>query len=346
MIDAGKSSMQTKLYYIVAGGAAENHHGHTILSFDRVGHINSEMLAQFPILEYMTASPLRSDGKDHKWTKDDYKRFLAFFEKSAGTNGCKPTKEVDHFLWRYIIPSYENETRVNKDLRNADKLDHDDMFAYLPPASSKVLENACRTVGGGGKHLLTIEGYANAAPGFSQYFKSLAHFGNSERLMKALQSYVRFEAIMMDRWEKGNKDFARMDKNILTRKTVVSTTPPIVFFNELNGVMRKIADVYDNPELKEAIETIQEDSKNWDMHDPNNQAKQRRIQGFLSKFDEIIENTFAEDGGKKAAEVINGSNLHGMDYRGSHEEYKQPASEAGAELQGLGGGGHGHGGHH
>ncbi|MFA7686024.1 MAG: hypothetical protein WCX95_04465, partial [Candidatus Gracilibacteria bacterium] len=204
MIDAGKSSMQTKLYYIVAAGAAENHHGHTILSFDRVGHINSEMLAQFPILEYMTASPLRSDGKDHKWTKDDYKRFLAFFEKSSGPNGCKPTKEVDHFLWRYIVPSYENETRVNKDLRNADKLDHDDMFAYLPPASSKVLENACRTVGGGGKHLLTIEGYANAAPGFSQYFKSLAHFGNNERLMKALQSYVRFEAIMMDRWEKGN----------------------------------------------------------------------------------------------------------------------------------------------
>jgi hypothetical protein len=345
MIDAGKSSMQAKLYYIVAGAAATNHHGHTILSFDRVGHINSEMLAQFPVLEYMTAAPLRKDGERHKWTLDDYKRFLAYFEKNVTENGCVPTKEVDHFLWRYVVPSYENETRVNKDLRNADKLDHDDMFAYLPPASSKILENACRTVGGGGKHLLTIEGYANAAPGFSQYFKSLAHFGNSNRLLKALQSYVRFEAIMMNRWEKDNKDFARMDKNILTRKTVVSDTPPIIFFNELNKVMRKIAEAYNIPELNEAIELIQTDTSGWDMSDKNTQARQIRIQHALANFDSLIERVTATDDCAKAMQVINESKLEGMNYEHSHDDYSAPAPIAGEEFHGLGGG-HGHGGHH
>ena len=51
----------------------------------------------------------------------------------------------------------------------AENFDHDDMHGYLPPASTQVIDNACRTVGGGGKHLLTIEGYMNAAAGFDEY---------------------------------------------------------------------------------------------------------------------------------------------------------------------------------
>lgn len=333
MIEAGKADMQDKLYYIVAGAAAENPEGKTILSFDRVAHINSEMLMRFPILEYMTASPLRPDGKRHKWTKDDYKRFLKYFEKSVGTNHCKPAKEVDHFLWRYIIPSAENETRINKDLRNAEGMDHDDMFAYLPPASSNVLENACRTVGGGGKHLITIEGYANGAPGFSKYFQSLAHFGNGKRIVKALQSYTRFEAIMMNKWRKDDNGFARMDNNTLTKKPVASDTPPIVFFNELNEVIRKIATAYGDPELIEAVELIQTDTRHWDIAgNPDDKVKQNRIQNTLVKFDEMVERVVSTDNGEKAVQVIKQSTLEGMDYRGSKDDYGSEVGIPGAEL--------------
>jgi hypothetical protein len=347
MIDAGKSDMQPKIYYIVAGVTAENHHGHTILSFDRIGHINSEMLAQFPLLEYIAASPLRPDGKRHRWTKDDYKRWLAYFEKDSGPNHCRATKQVDHFMWRYIIPSYENETRCNKDLRNAEKLDHDDMFAYLPPASTKTLTNACKTVGGGGKHLLTIEGYANAAPGFSQYIKSLAHFKNINRFQQAVQSYVRFEAIMTNRWEKEDGDFARMDKNTLTRKSVASDIPPIVFFKQLNVAIKNVAQAYGDPELLEAVGLIQTDTEGWDMEDPGNKAKQRQIQMALERFDTTFSRVIASDNAQKAMEVVSQSTLDGMEYNGSHDDYVTGEAEpAGSELPAVGHGGHGHAGHH
>ncbi|MDD3861335.1 MAG: hypothetical protein PHP74_00350 [Candidatus Gracilibacteria bacterium] len=335
MIEAGKADMQDKLYYIVAGAVAENADGKTILSFDRVAHINSEMLAKFPMLEYMTASPLRPDGKRHKWTKDDYKRFLAFFEKEVGPNHCQPTKEVDHFLWKYIVPSYEVETRINKNLRNADGMDHDDMFAYLPPASSNILENACRTVGGGGKHLLTMEGYVNATPGFSQYFKSLAHFGNGKRIAKALQSYTRYEAIMMNKWRKDDNSFARMDSNTLIKKPVASDIPPIVFFNELNGMMRNIAAAYGDQELIEAVELIQTDTRDWDIvGNPDHKAKQNRIQNALVKFDDLVKRVISRDDGSKAIQVISQANLEGMDYRGAQTDYNSRAGDPAAVLDG------------
>lgn len=353
MIEAGKSMMQPKIYYIVAGAAAENHHGHTILSFDRIGHINSEMLANFPLLEYMAASPLRPDGKRHRWTIDDYRRWLAYFEKESGPDLCQATKEVDNFMWRYVIPSYENEARCNKDLRNADKLDHDDMFAYLPPASTNILTNACRTVGGGGKHLLTMEGYANVAPGFSQYIKSLAHFKNMDRFQQAVKSYVRFEAIMMSKWEKdhaGHDDYARMDKNTLTKKTIVSDTPPIVFFRQLNSAVRNIAEAYGDPELLESVDLIQTDTSGWDMRDANDKAKQRRIQMALERFDDTFDKAISVDGGQKAMDIIEKSKLEGMDYEGSHkdytpERYAPPGTEFSSVEHGHGHGGHGHGGH-
>jgi len=348
MIDAGKSSMETKLYFMVAGATAENHHGHTILSFDRIGHINSEMLAQFPILEYMTARAMRvgPDGKpkEHRWTKDDYKRWLEYFDNGDHSN-CKPTEQVHEFLWRYIIPSYENETRCNKDLRNADKLDHDDMFAYLPPASTSILTSACGTAGGrgSGKFLLTSEGYANVAPGFSQYFKKLAEFGNYSRLQQAVKSYVRYEAIMMERWDKGGKNYYHMDKNTLNRKTIVSNTPPAVFLRELNAVVLKIADGYGDQKLKEMIELIHTDTKGLDLTDPNNKAFQHRIQMALENFDEVFEAVVASDNGEKMMKIINEANLTGMPF-GEMMKRREAPVEAGSEFSSGGGGGHG--GHH
>jgi hypothetical protein len=350
MIDAGKSNMPCKLYYIVAGVTAENHHGHTILSFDRAGHINSEMLAQFPILEYLTTDPPREGGpegkpKKHRWTKDDYKMWLEYFDQGDHTN-CRPTQATYNFLWRYIIPSYENETRCNKDLRNADKLDHDDMFAYLPPASTAILTSATRSVGGAGsgKYLLTSEGYSNAVPGFSEYIKSLAQYKNMNRLPQAIKSFVRFESILMDRWKTGDDAFYRMDKNTLNRKTVVTDTPPIVFFKELDMVLKKIGEAYadTNPELKEALELQQMDTRGWDMQDRETRARQRRLQNILERFDDIFDAAIKTDNGEKLMAAINGSQLTGMPFSAVQKRKAEIESE-GSEFDKSGGGGHGHG---
>ena len=321
-IEAGKSTMQEKIYYMIEGVACENKNGRTILPFDRMAHINSEMLLRFPILEYLCASvPRPPKGKKHRLTLDDYKEWVYMFDRGDPQNpdNFKPDKEVDKFMWETVIPSDETQNRINKAIRNGENLDHDDMFAYLPPASTEVVTDTCKATTGS-KKFLTIEGYANAFPGFSQYMRSLAASSNKEKLRDAIKSYVRFEAIMTSKYEKNRTDYQRMEYGTLNSATIVSpNTPPQAFINELNGGVAEVIKAYDDPELNELFRWMNETTPNF-RTSREEQEKQKKIDQAFDRFDDVFNRVVKSDNGDKMLAIIAGTHLEGLPRFISSEE--------------------------
>lgn len=323
-IEAGKASVAGKLYYMIEGVAAENMHGRTILDFDRMAHINSEMLARFPILEYLAQEQVREAGKTYRATKEDYRRWIKWWDNGDPHNpaNVEPNKNVYDFMWKYVVPSDHTQNRINKAIRNGENLDHDDMYVYLPPATEQVIQDACGSMGGsGGKKFFTIEGYANAIPGFSQYMSSLAQYENKNKLMEAIKSYVRFESIVTNRWEKEAKNkYQRFDRATLESATIVTDVPPKDFILEMNDMVRKIALAYqnENPRLMEIVETMQVHT--GPLTDENEKKRQVKVQESLELFSKEFTDTLKSDNGQKMLQVVQMQNLTGMPKYLSKEE--------------------------
>jgi hypothetical protein len=330
-LDFGKAFMQEKLYYMIEGVAAENMHGRTILSFDRMAHINSEMLHKFPILEYLCASVKREDGgPPHTFTIDDYKGWVKWFDGGNKMNST-PTDAVDEFLWRYAVPNDNTQNRINKDLRNGENLDHDDMFAILPPASTGVLTDACKSTTGS-KKFLTVEGYANVFPGFNQYFKSLTEYNYRDKLADAVKSYVRFEGIMNNKFEKAKTSaqdtYQRMDEVTLNNGTIVSDEPPNQFIGELNKVVQKAVAAYENEDLSRLTDIIFNSEPIEDVTTKDGAARQNEINQAYYKFEELFKEVVKSDGGEKLISVVGGSKITGMDYVTPAEKARRKAEFA------------------
>ena len=324
-IEAGKSQMQEKIYFMIEGVTAQNPHGHTILPFERIAHINSEMLARFPILEYICADvPRPPDGKDkYRFTLDDYKSWAKMFDMGNPMN-CKPTRAVNDFMWRYIIPSDETQNRINKALRNGENLDHDDMFAYLPPATEEVITDAC-TATTGRKKFLTIEGYANVIPGFSQYMRSLAETDNRNKLREAIKSYVRFESIMTNRYDKGDTIYQRLKYSVLNSPTIVSDEPPQAFMDQMNPAIKKIIAAYNDPELNQLADLMYINTPNFKI-DKGEQEVQKKVEWALEHFGEVFDKVVKSDNGEKMTRIIEGANFTGMPrFMSSAEKDKRKA---------------------
>ena len=320
-IEAGKSSMQAKIYYMIEGVAAQNHSGRTILPYDRIAHINSEMLTQFPILEYITAKvPRPPSGEKSRFTLDDYKSWAKMFDKDDPDN-CKPSVRVDEFMWNYVIPSDETENRINKALRNGEKLDHDDMFAYLPPADTRVITDACKAIGGA-KKFLTIEGYANVFPGFSQYMRSLAGMGRKEKLRQAIESYVRYEGIMTSRFAKvpdKQDPYQRMDSHTLNSATIVSDTPPQAFIDQINPAIQAIAAAYEDKTLIDMVKRMY-DPEVINIYTADGKEKQKVKDFDFEQFNDVFDRVIKTDNGAKMQDIILGANFEGMPAGQSDEE--------------------------
>jgi len=321
MIFAGKSLMESKLYYIIEGAAAENPQGRTILSFDRVAHINSEMLTQFPLLEYICAGVPRKDGKSYRFTIEDYRKWIRMWDGNpSDPSNNKPNQNVYDFLWRYILPSDQVQNRVNKVFRSGENLDHDDMFAYMPPATEGLITQGAKSVGGGGKSFFTVEGYANAFPGFSQYFRSLAENDLFRtRLVEAFKSYVRFEGIMTDKFEREQRNtYTRLDDYTLEHSTIVSDESPKEFIDQMNAMVRNLAQIYhqkygdaDTQALIDTIELVQ--TKTGDIFsDQNEMKRQQKINNAFKTFGTKLNKVVAKDKGGLMVEIVKGANLWGM----------------------------------
>ncbi len=327
-IEAGKSDMQSKIYYMVQGVACQNKHGHTILSFDRIAHINSEMLARFPILEYICGRALRSNGKRHRFALDDYKRWAEWFDMGNPHN-CSATPAVDEFMWKYVIPSDETQNRINKALRHGENLDHDDMFAYLPPATEQIITDACKATTGS-KKFFTVEGYANAIPGFSQYIKSLSNNNNRERLVEAVKSYVRFSGIMTNRFEKAKTSaqdsYQRLDDYTMNSATIVSKTPPKSYMMVMDSAIQRVVAAYNDTELNDIANIVFNEPTVTDLTIPSEQQRQNRINIAYTKFGKIFHRVIQRDGGERMTNILASAGLEGLPFMSGAEKAKRKAA--------------------
>ncbi|PIR55576.1 hypothetical protein COU74_00360 [Candidatus Peregrinibacteria bacterium CG10_big_fil_rev_8_21_14_0_10_36_19] len=311
-IDNGKAGMEDKLYYMIAGVAYENDSGRTILSMDRMAHINSEMLGKFPILDYICASVKRKDGGSHKFTKDDYKQWLKYFDQGDPTN-CVPTQGVHDYLWRYILPSDETQNRINKALRDAERIDHEDLYVYVPPATESVVKNMCQASAGNKKYA-TVKGYANVFPGFSKYLKELSEAGNKKKLVEGIKSYVVYAGILTNRFEKAKGDsYQRLDVNTLNSRTIMTPETPKQLMEEMDNAIKKIVYAYGDRELIEMVEKMYTKTGNIEL-DPDERKKQQDIDYAFQAFGEKFHQVVGSDGGEKMINIMASANLTGMSF--------------------------------
>lgn len=329
-IEAGKSNMQSKIYYMMEGVAAANHEGRTIMSFDRIAHINSEMLTKFPILEYITGKVPRgpTGEKAYRFTLDDYKQWVNWFDEGhpGDPNKNRPGKAVDDFMWKYVIPSDETQNRINKALRKGEELDHDDMFAYLPPATEEVVTDACKATTGS-KKFLTIEGYANVFPGFSQYMRSVAENGRRSKLREAIKSYVRFEGIMTNRFEQEKDIYQRLGYSTLNSATIVSDTPPQAFIDQTNATIKEIITAYNDEELN-AISDIIYQPRISDYATDTGRKEQDKVNKAFRDFGDVFNKVIKRDDGEKMEAIIRKANFTGMVFKDSVEKAKRKTAYA------------------
>ena len=324
-IEAGKARMGPKIYYMIEGIAHVNQHGRTILSFDRMAHINSDQLMKFPILEYLCAPAPRSSSsgevKSHRFTIDDYKRWVKWFDGGNSMN-TKPTKAVDKFMWEFVIPSDDTQNRINKDMRNGENLDHDDMFAYLPPATEEVITDSCKATTGS-KKFLTIEGYANAFPGFSQYMRSLAENNNKGKLLESVKSFVRFEAIMTNRFEKAttsaNDKYQRLGESTLHSASICSTTPAIQFIHQTNEAIQQIIRSYGDEELNSIADIIYQEPTG-DLTKSSERKRQDEMNNAFHRFGNVLSRVVQSDNGTKMKQIIEDANFFGMPFTTDEEK--------------------------
>jgi len=340
-IEYGKSSMQAKLYYIVEGIAAENPSGQTLLSLDRIAHISGDLLPNFPMLDYLTWTPNRSDGKSSKWALQDFQEFRKYFDGNDSMNS-EPNKRVDDFLWEYISTNDWVKKRVNKSLRNGEKIDHDDMFFYIPPVTENVMESTCKGQAGGGKKFLTTEGYANVFPGMSQYMRTLGEKDDRTNMLEAVKSYVRFESIMDGRWQKGNASFERFDDATFKSSAVVTPGVKVSYYQkELNGLIKELLDAYaydtntgtelSNKLIK--IRVLMYNTTPGTSRTKDNSVEQDKIQRALEDFSKVFSAAVKTDGGLKMSAIMSRKNLRGMPDFVSDEEKEARRAQMEADAQ-------------
>jgi hypothetical protein len=195
------------------------------------------------------------------------------------------------------------------------------MFAYLPPANFQVVNDSCKATGGN-KKFLTIEGYANVFPGFSQYMRSVAGMGRKVKLREAIKSYVRFEGIMTRRFQKSADDrdpYQRMSGSTLNNRTIVSDEPPQAFIDQINPAIKAIAAAYNDPKLNAVIAEIYHPEVD-NIYSEEGKKQQQNMNLAFEQFNKIFDQVVKTDNGDKMEAVIKGANFTGMPNSMSDEE--------------------------
>jgi len=186
-------------------------------------------------------------------------------------------------------------------MKRYEVLDQDDAPKEVPVADTDTVTRLCKITEG--KSFLTMEGYANSVPGFSQYIKSVAESGDVGKLLKVIKSYVRFESIVRGNYKKGQEGFVRFDRSLMNRRTVVTPEPPRFFMEALNRMIIHIAKAYEDPRLIKAVKLIF--SRGWVI-------RKTRMQAAIESFDEIFDSVMKRDGGKKLLEIVGATELKGI----------------------------------
>ncbi len=331
-IKNGKMGAEEKMFYLIAGLTAVNHKRHPplpILSYERVGELNSKYLAQFPLMDFFTEElvvdpflPKKPDGSyaTRKQKMEDFQEYVDRYFRSEVYGklddngkqvGFKPGPSFSRFMWEKMLPSDSVRTRISKGLRSAENMDHDDAHMYIPPATYEEIKRLCGP-STGNKAYFTPEGYANGYPGFNQWIITLANVieedtDETSRLKKvdtlqdAFNSFVIFDLILSNSIYKDDKQLARLDAHHYRRPAVTDGSINMGMHQaQLRHLILELAKEYGYADQFAFLYS----TKIGSVSDPKEKAKHDDYKTKVEGLKETIAKMMSEDKGKKALAVI------------------------------------------
>ncbi|MFA5792496.1 MAG: hypothetical protein WC897_01340 [Candidatus Gracilibacteria bacterium] len=201
-IQQGKIGAEEKMYYLIQGIASG------LLAPDRGSVLCSQRINSYPILDYFGSATSRAARP----TLDDLE-VIASYDKDT-FNEWFHTKGM---LYAKVTQ------RVDKTLTQGNKLDHDDLRAFLGYMSGGTTEAMLKKYGDG--YRLPLTGIQNATTAMLFFMDNIAeNFGNldpegtdrsAEQLQRFVDSFVRFDSILGNRMYEGDKDIFRWDSTSL-----------------------------------------------------------------------------------------------------------------------------------
>ncbi len=383
-IKNGKMGAEEKMFYLIAGLTAINPNSHPpmpLLSYERVGELNSKYLAQFPLMDFFTEEtvedPILGKDKDGKtktrkqkmedfqeYVDRYFRREVYGYKEDGKEQGFKPGPAFSRFMWEKMLPTDSVRTRISKGLRSAENMDHDDAHMYIPPATYEEIKRLCGP-STGNKAYFTPAGYANGYPGFNQWITTLANVieedtDTSSRekkvdsLQSAVNSFVIFDLILSNSIYKDDKQYTRLDTHHYKRGAVNDPQIPLTLHQEqLRHLVLEMGKAYGYADKFSFLYS----TKIGSTSDPQEKQKHEEYKAKVEGLKDVITNMITEDKGKKALAVIRRLQSNNKDtaqgLRGI-DSSKRPSLEAleGQRKEALkaikdrmhaqGAGGHGH----
>ncbi len=338
-IENGKMSAEAKMFYLIAGIAAtpkhKDRHPHTpLLSFERLGEFNSKHLARFPMMDYFTQKEIedpflgpdpKNPGhyKSRKLNQTDFQLMMERYfhndvfgpdgmsDAEKRTKAFKPGAGFSRYMWEKMLTDPAVRTRISKAMRSAENMDHDDAHMFIPPTD---IEEMKKILGPstGNKLYFTMEGYSNGYPGFNQWINVLTNVikedtdpkqkqEHVESLQSAINSFIIFDGILSNQYDRGEKSFARLDRHHYNRPAVTDGSVKMGLHQaQLRNLVMELAKAYGYADRFAFLYNTQ-------LGSPSDPVEKKKIDDYKAKVDglkEIVTGMINEDGGVKALKVI------------------------------------------
>lgn len=333
IIEAGKANGHHKMYYLLMGTSAKDPSGRTLMGWDRVGRFISKYSNNFPPLDYYSASnqaPKRDleTGEifERQWVRQDFDKLTKPWVNQIRANGghvpTKPPAGSWDFLWKEVLTSDAFQSRLEKGIRSAQDMDHDDSPFFIPALKESEVESACAASGGETKKF-TVQGYKNGYIGFGLRLKYLNEkveeekgfeakgevgFSNQylAKMISSFRSYMRYDSILDYRYRRTEASkLQRFSSNDFKTGCVWDGAHAIQDYrDEMKGVIMEVIAAYgqqDNADLTKTPFTRLESVRG----DKDMKKEQDKIENAVENWGPTFERMIiSDDGGKKFLEVI------------------------------------------
>lgn len=322
IIEAGKAGGRHKIYFLLMGVNARNSDGRTILGWERIGRFVSKYSNQFPALDYFSSSNVdakrdfvtgeilvNADGNPRPYTRSDFNAVTQKWVNDGENKGYFiPGDDAEAFLRNQVLTTDAVQNRLEKGIRNAQNMDHDDTPYYIPALKESEIESVCASSGGSTKKF-TIQGYKNGYIGFGMRMDALVDkyeqekgyeitggvgFSESymQKLITAFKSYVRYDGILDNRYRISKRaGLQRLSSSDYQTGCVWAPNTPLKKYqDEMKNLIIEIANAYGRGDDPNIVKLPFERG-----------VKDEVIEKFGPRFEKMIRET---DGGAKLIEIV------------------------------------------
>lgn len=339
IVEAGKAGGKDKVYFLLMGTSAKyppgDPNGRTIMGWDRVGRFISKYCNQFPALDFFSASnsDVKRDAETGEvftrpWIKADFDHLVRpWVDKFVSTGSVSAPPEANDFMWKEVLTSDAFQKRLEKGIRNANAIDHDDSPYFIPALKESEIESACASSGGETKKF-TVQGYKNAYLGFGLRLGSLkekydeevsfekkgqAAFKNQflQKIIGTFQTFMKYDSILDNRYRRKEESrLQRFSSHDYQSGCVWDGERALrIYQKEMQGIITQIAQAYaekgliSKDELPELIETpfVRLPSV---RDNPKLKKEQEKIEGAIENFGGRFEKMIMKDKGQLMLEIV------------------------------------------